>query len=65
MSPNASMEELAREISSLDRHSCIDQLQHFDRIPLDFNRSFFDGMSTEKLRHVLMAAYITVKKRRA
>ena len=59
LSPTAPMEELAREIADLDRNRCIDELQRFRTLPLDFDRSFLERMSTEKLRHTLLAACIT------
>ncbi len=63
MSPKSSMDELARDICRLSRRKCIDELTHFKGMRLDFDRSFLEGMSTEKLRHTLMAAFITAKKK--
>jgi hypothetical protein len=57
------MEELARDIARFGRRQCITELEHFSDIPLDFDRSFLERMSTEKLRHTLLAACITSRRR--
>ena len=52
-----------REVNGMARRECVDRLVHFDSIPLDFDESFFRTMSVERLRHVLMAAVITARRR--
>lgn len=45
------------EIASLSRDELIDRLLHFHgSCPLDFTEGFLSGKSTDKLRHILMAA---------
>lgn len=65
MSPFDPAEQLAREVYQLDREACIRELTHFRAIPLDFNESYLQSMSVERLRHVLLAALITVRNRAA
>jgi len=62
MSPDAPLEIVARQIQMLDRDQCIEQLLTFSAIPLDFTPDALAAMSTESLRHTLMAAIITVKR---
>ena len=54
------IEELAMQIGTMHRESCIYELKNFDGIPLDFTDHFLQRMSVEELRHVLMAAALTV-----
>lgn len=64
MSPNVPLDTAARHIQSMDRDQCIRELLDFDAIPLDFTRDCLSGMSTERLRHLLMAALVTCRNRR-
>jgi hypothetical protein len=64
MSIDQPIEATVREIHHLDRAQCIDALAGFRAIPLDFSRDYLDGMSDERLRHVLLAAVLTVHNRR-
>ena len=54
-----------RRVHAMDRRQCIEALTHFRDIPLDFDDAYLSGMSTERLRHLLAAALITVHRRRA
>ena len=56
------LEDLVQVIHSMDRAGCKDQLLHLERPKLDFTEAFLDAMSTERLRHVLMAACIQARK---
>lgn len=49
----------------MDRSQCIHALTHFQGMPLDFDEAFLQGMSLERLRHILMAAILTVSRRSA
>lgn len=49
----------------MSRTQCIDALTHFEEIPLDFTEAFLHRMSLERLRHVLLAAMLTVDRRRS
>lgn len=54
-----SIEAALKEIHTMDRPRCIHELTHFRDIPLDFDPDFLNGMSIERLRHILMAAVLT------
>lgn len=64
MSLEQPIESTVRTIHELDRNGCIHELMGFRAIPLDFSREYLDGMSLERLRHVLLAAVLTVHTRR-
>ncbi len=53
----------SRHVSELGRRECIDELLNFRAIPLDFNRAFLDGQTLDRLRHILMAAYLRTIRR--
>lgn len=58
MSPD-SIERLISDVQSMDRHALTDALLKVRaRFPLDFSSEFLAQCSVEKLKHVLMAAYI-------
>jgi len=57
-----SMEQVAQRVHSYDREQCIEELIHFKAMRLDFTRDALERMSIEKLRHLLLAAHITVQK---
>lgn len=59
MSPESALNTLIRNICGMDRNQCIERLLHFEQIPLDFDRPTLEGMTTERLRHLLMAAVYT------
>lgn len=56
------IDELIHSIYTLDREGCKEQLLHLDSPKLDFTEEFLETMSTERLRHVLMAACLQAKK---
>ena len=50
-------------IATLDRDQIIQRLTHFDgRCPLDFSEGFLAHKSTDRLRHILIAACKHVAK---
>ena len=52
------------DIASLDRQALIDRLLHFDgQCRLDFTESFLTSKSTDRLRHILLAALKYAAKR--
>ena len=59
------LSDKCREVHLFDRHQCIQELLNFPDIPLDFTQAFLDDMSLERLRHILLAAYVTVMRHRA
>lgn len=58
-----SIDQQLRIIHQMTSDECIETLLHFSEIPLDFDRAFLELMSVEKLRHVLVAAMLTVHRR--
>lgn len=62
MDTTASPIEIARCVQRLDRDQCIRRLESFEAIPLDFSREMLEGMSVERLRHLLLAAMITAAR---
>ncbi len=57
-----SIDELIQRIHNLDRERCKAALLDMERPALDFTESYLDQMSTERLRHVLMAACLQARK---
>ncbi len=49
-------------IAGMDRQELIQQLRSFDGdFPLDFTDEYLAGMDTDRLRHILMAAFLQQK----
>lgn len=66
MSPvDLPIEQLVQHVHTLDAEGCIEELTHFHAIPLDFDEPFLRQMSVERLRHVLVAACLTARRRRS
>ncbi len=66
MSPvDLPIEKLVQHVHALDADGCIDELTHFPSIPLDFDEPFLREMSVERLRHILVAACLTARRRSA
>lgn len=63
MSTLSSNIRIAQRVQQLGRDECIRRLQAFEAFPLDFPSDMLEGMSVERLRHLLMAALITAHKR--
>ena len=64
ISPHMPINDLVRTIHSLDRDHCKAELLCFDCPNLDFTEQYLEQMSTERLRHVLMAACLQARKGR-
>ncbi len=64
MATDNALNTLIRNICRMDRRQCIERLLHFEEIPLDFDRATLEGMATDRLRHLLMAAVHTRDKYR-
>ena len=56
------LSDKCREIHSYDRQRCIEELLSFRDIPLDFSADYLEGMSLERLRHILLAAHVTAMR---
>ena len=65
MGTASSFERIVSAIASLNKSEVKRRLLHFrGRIKLDFTESYLDSLSTDKLRHILLAAMTTLKGRR-
>ena len=64
MNPDMPINDLVRTIHCLDRDCCKAELLRFQNPRLDFTEPYLEKMSTERLRHVLMAACLQARKGR-
>ena len=65
MNADLPLDQLLCEIHGMEREACIEALMHFQHLHLDFTAGYLTEMSTDRLRHVLVAALITVRGRRS
>lgn len=63
MDINLSLDHLVTRISSLDREGCKAELRGCDELRVDFTDEYLDSLPLEKLRHIVLAARLRVKKR--
>jgi len=55
-----SHEELASLVGSMNKSQVKHRLMHFQGPPrLDFTEEYLDGLSADRLRHILLAAMLT------
>lgn len=60
MSVQITYENICSEVSSLTRQELKDRLLHFKgRLKLDFTEPYLDSLTDDKLRHILLAVYLT------
>ena len=63
MGSKRSLEEVAVAISSLDRDAIKRRIKNFKgRFKLDFTDKYLDNLSIDRLRHILLAAFLTNSK---
>lgn len=66
MTPDISFEQYCAYVTSLNKDELIDRLLHFDGpIKLDFTEVYLSTLDIDKLRHILLAAVITVERKKA
>ena len=66
MSAEFSFEKMCSRIASMSKLEVIDRLVHFDGpMNLDFTNEYLETLSTDKLRHILLAALTTVRRKQA
>ena len=59
MSPRANVDQLARELASMSREELKPRILRFkSRTRLDFTPDYLDSLTTEQLRHILLAAMV-------
>jgi len=57
------MSHTIEHITSLDRESLIGEMQNFrGRFRLDFTGEYLAGLSTDQIRHLLLAAYLQMQE---
>lgn len=60
MNVQTTYESINAQVASLNRQELKDRLLNFKgRLKLDFTETYLDGLSDDKLRHILMAVYLT------
>ena len=60
MSARYSLNDLIVSIASLSKGELKRRIRNFKgRFKLDFSEDYLDGLSTDRLRHILMAALMT------
>jgi hypothetical protein len=58
------LERLARSISSLNRDNIERKIRNFKgRFKLDFTEEYLQGLTVDRLRHILFAAMVTNRKK--
>lgn len=63
MGPVSSFEKIAASIASLSKAQAKKRIQGFKgNFKLDFTESYLNGLSVDRLRHILMAAMTTKLK---
>jgi len=63
MGTASSFERIVSAIASLSKSEVKRRLLHFKGgVKLDFTESYLDSLSTDKLRHILLAAMTTIKR---
>lgn len=66
MSAEFSFEKMCSAIAAMSKTEVISRLLNFDGpIKLDFTQDYLEGLNVERLRHILLAAVITVQHKRA
>lgn len=65
MASTRSFEQVALAVNSLTKSQLKRRLLNFKgRFKLDFTEKYLDGLTIEKLKHILLAALLTTTKRR-
>ncbi len=61
--PVGSVDDLVRTVCSFDRDACKSRLRQMRLPGMDFTEEFLESLSLDRLRHILMAAYLQAMKR--
>jgi len=66
MASSRSFEQVALAVNSLTKSQIKRRLLNFKgRFKLDFTEAYLDGLTIDKLRHILLTAMLTTSKRPA
>ncbi len=57
------LEELARQVQAMGRSEVLEAIGHISTgFPMDFSKAFLDECTEERLKHILLAARLYVKR---
>jgi len=62
MTTKEPIESLIASIHGLDRDGCIAKLRQMHQLKMDFSDEYLADLSVDRLRHVLLAACVQVRK---
>ena len=65
MSAELSFEKMCSKVASMGKREVIRRLLNFDGIKMDFTEDYLKNLSTDRLRHILLAAVVTVDRKHA
>ena len=66
MSAKFSFEKTCTKIASMKKREVIRQLLNFDGpLKMDYTCDYLEKQSTDRLRHILLAAFVTVNRKHA
>ena len=65
MSAELSFEKMCTKVASMSKREVIRRLLNFDGIKMDFSEDYLKDLSTDRLRHILLAAVVTVNRKHA
>jgi hypothetical protein len=65
MTPDIMFEQYCAYVTTLNKKELMERLLHFDGpIRLDFTAEYLESLDTDKLRHILLAAVLTVERKK-
>ena len=65
MSADLSFEKMCSKIASMKKQEIIRRLLNFNGMKMDFTPDYLEDLSTDRLRHILLAAIVTVNRKHA
>ena len=65
MSAELSFEKMCTKVASMSKREVIRRLLNFDGIKMDFSEDYLKDLSTDRLRHILLATVVTVNRKHA
>ncbi|MCD6175655.1 MAG: hypothetical protein J7K65_07820 [Planctomycetes bacterium] len=64
MSADFSFEKMCSKIASMGKREVVRRLLNFDGpMKMDFSSDYLEKLSTDRLRHILLAAFVTVSRK--
>ena len=62
MGSREQIDRILTSVPTYDRRRCIDQLHQIKRPRIDFTEEYLNKLSLDRLRHVVVAAYLQARK---